>query len=928
MRRTTGLVGLCALALTLGGCDLFDSADQRVARAEREIAAHDYRTAMIELKNALQDDPQHLRARLRLAEVEYRLGDLSSAEKDLRHARELGAADHETAGLEASILLALGKSRELLRRMDAGELKPSAESAPLIRGQALNGQRLFAEAIELLGKIPPTSGIHAEAQLAIAQAMAGQGQTDGALARLDELIRSQPEFSEALVARAGLQAQHGGFAAAQADLERAREIEKNSLALNVVQRTRLLTMLGEVQLASGKVDEAAATQAELARIAPDGVVTRVLSARISMARQDYASAAATLQRVLVAVPDLVPARFLLGAALLAQGNVGQAEQHLAEVLQRAPENLEARKLLAQVRLRLGRPDAVLQIMSPVQAADDPQAAFIMGLAKLQRGDAAAGVAQMERAVAAHPRDRALQLDLAAAYIATNNPAKAIDLLQQNARPLPAMRESALLASALLMADAERDARAVVDAMLVRLPRDPQAYDFGAGFYAGLRDPKRARELSDHALALRPESRDSILVRARLELQAGDADAAARWLEKAARIDDRDGAVSLMRADLQVQRGDASGAARLLQDLRARDPESLESRLRLAALYLKQKDSRSLLEVVEEISRLAARRPAAFQQLGFLYLESGRFDDALAAFQQAANADPANPSYWLDTARAQLALGNSPAARAALLKANAMRPDWLPAAGTLALLDLREGHSDAALSRVAELRNQNPRDTGLLTLEGDLQMAMNNFPRAVTAYDQAAKLVPSPSLAVKSYRARQAGKLPNERQPLESWIASHPSDVEVRLVLAEAYRQGGESRQGAAQYELLIQRGVSSAGVLNNLAWIYYEMRDPRAEAMAARAYEAAPDSAAVADTYGWILLEAGKGPDALPLLEKAAAKGGDPSIEFHYAAALIRTGSVEQGRQRLTDLIRHSPNFPDAPRVRELLNSSALSRPQ
>jgi len=121
----------------LPGCDLFRSADERVARAEQQMAAQDYPAAMIELKNALQDEPNNFRARTRLAEVEFRLGDVISAEKDLRRAFELGTPAPQDAELMARIQLALGRGRQLLAQLDAHELQLTDSAEPYYRGQAL-----------------------------------------------------------------------------------------------------------------------------------------------------------------------------------------------------------------------------------------------------------------------------------------------------------------------------------------------------------------------------------------------------------------------------------------------------------------------------------------------------------------------------------------------------------------------------------------------------------------------------------------------------------------------------------------------------------------------------------------------------------------------------------------------------------------------
>jgi predicted Zn-dependent protease len=52
--------------------------------------------------------------------------------------------------------------------------------------------------------------------------------------------------------------------------------------------------------------------------------------------------------------------------------------------------------------------------------------------------------------------------------------------------------------------------------------------------------------------------------------------------------------------------------------------------------------------------------------------------------------------------------------------------------------------------------------------------------------------------------------------------------------------------------------------------MYYERKDPRALEYAKKAYEVAPDVAAVADTYGWILVESGELQQGIELLTKAA----------------------------------------------------------
>ena len=82
---------------------------------------------------------------------------------------------------------------------------------------------------------------------------------------------------------------------------------------------------------------------------------------------------------------------------------------------------------------------------------------------------------------------------------------------------------------------------------------------------------------------------------------------------------------------------------------------------------------------------------------------------------------------------------------------------------------------------------------------------------------------------------------------------------------------------------------SMAVALNNLAWSYYVKKDERAIATAKRAYEAAPNSASVLDTYGWILAERGDLALGIEMLSRAASLASDNAeIKNHLKEAKSR----------------------------------------
>ena len=107
-------------------------------------------------------------------------------------------------------------------------------------------------------------------------------------------------------------------------------------------------------------------------------------------------------------------------------------------------------------------------------------------------------------------------------------------------------------------------------------------------------------------------------------------------------------------------------------------------------------------------------------------------------------------------------------------------------------------------------------------------------------------------------------------------------------------------------------------ILNNLAWLYYQSNDARAEATAAKAYQMSPADASIADTYGWILGERGKVAEGLKILKTAEA-GGGPDVKYHYAAALARSGNADEARRLLKALLESSESFSAQADARRLM---------
>lgn len=919
--RALAIGGMLAVVmLASGGCDFLVSPQQRYERAQSLVAEGEYRRALVELKNALQKQPELHEARALLAAVALWLGDPASAQTELDRLPK-SEGDDPHADLRIRIDLAQGHFPAALEKLakPAGTIKPAR--VQLYRGLALQGIGKTPEAQEAFQAAAQLDPTLLEAQVGIAETTAARGDLAGALTLATKLTEQHPQAALAWYSQGSLLARSSQNEAAQAALTKAHQLA--SKQLDVPRQASLLSTLIEMQLAARDLDGARKNLEAMNRLVAGSPLAAMMAARISMAANDYASAASGLRRLVNAAPQFTQARYLLGVALVAQGNLEQASQELNQVVEQAPQNLEARQLLAQVRMRLQDPDGALRVLVPAIEADADNSrltAMFEGV-RNQAGADRETIQTLEKALAESPNSRGLQMQLASAYLQASQPAKATSLLRkmgvgEKADP----KREALLLQAITLSEGQAAARAQVQSMLASHGSEPGIVSIAAGYYARVGEFDKGRALLTEALAKHPKQPELLFALARVEWTARRVDAARSALQKLIEIDPANIPAQLTLVELDLAQGNTPAAATRLESIHQAHPKAVEPPLMLARLALAKDDAKRADAFIKAALETAQKRADVLNSAGLLYLESGRYDQALELFQEGTAADLTNPVLWLNQGRAQLGLNQRGQARESLQKALNLRPEWLPAVGALAFLEVQEGNGAAALNRVAALKQAHPNNAALLALEGEVYLVLQKYAEAAQAYEAAAKIRPAPELATKIYQARLAGRLPKPMEAMEQWAREHPENVGFRNMLADAYIKSGDKRQAAEQYQLILQRHPKHVASLNNLAWLYYEMGDQRALATAREAYALAPQSAAIMDTLGWILVRSGQVSDGLPLLEKAAASANAPAeIKYHYAAALARSGSKDQAREQLTQLLGTQALFDSRAEAQQLL---------
>jgi len=916
---------LACVLLLLAACSA--SNDELLTRARSSMERGDYRAASIDLKKLLQREPRNAEARYAFGIVSLASGDPGSAARELRVASELGIPRER-------IVVPLARAFLADRRYDdalvAADVEVSSDEQILaelhvLRGDAQLGANRSAEAVAEFERALSIDDSLVRARIGLASAKL---QTDGfeaARREADIAMKAAPQDAQVRLVNASIYLRDRRFEGAMQNYEAAARIaEENGI---LAQRAAALAGLCESQLALGRLDDASTTIEELAGLAPEGSITLYLRARTAFLRGDYDHARTDLERILARDPGNRPAQLLLGAVNYVQGNLEQADMHLSGVLAVEPTNNFARRLLTETRLRQRRPREALQAIqgrdgfTQGSSTDTAMNMALAGTAHIEAGDLDAGLSYLEKAAASTDDPRTI-MQLAAGYMAAGRIETAIRILDAlKVEGAAGQRRDLLLINARLRADDRAGAIDLARSLADRQDKAAETQALVGGMLVAAGDRKAARHYFDRALALEPGNPASHINLGKLDLLEGNnALAQERFLE-ALRLKPGHPAAQVAMAQTTLARGDREGAVQWLENARKDNPDAVEPRVLLAQYYLGRRDLSRAETLAGEAIRLSPDNAFALNVLGVTLAASGRMRDGVDALSRAVDAQPQSAAARFNLARVYLANGEAEQALETARESLKLAPQNVQAMALIAALETSRGGHDEARRLLAEIRKIDAKYPGIDVLEGELALRTGNAAAAVRAFDSAMTKVPTASIAISAFAARRAAKSANATAPLEQWLATHPNDGRVRLVLSDALSDAGDAEGAIKQLERAVQADGNNVVALNNLALMYQKRGDARSLAMAERASRIAPKSAAILDTHGWILFQRGRESDALVQLEQAAAIAPrDPDIGYHYAAALARNGKSEQAERRLVALLRDHPAFSEREAARSLLS--------
>ena len=914
------MVLLTVLTLaSVGGCGRSSDTQSLMAKAQEYRQKGNVAASIIELKNVLQKTPDHAEARYWLGVDYLDEGDSKSAEAELRRALTLGVGPEKALPPLGRSLLAQGKFKEALDETDPARISSAQGSPELlsVRARAQLAMGNVAEAKKSFDQALALQPEYVDALLGKARLAASEKKLDEAARLIERALAGAPKSIEAWLMKGDVAGVRNDEAGATAAYQKVLELKPD----NVLAHSNIASL----HIAAGRFDDARKHIEQARKLAPANPMTNYLLALLEFRKQNFPAAREAVLQVLKVAPNHLPSVLLAGAIEFALGSHAQAQAYLELVLNRVPNHLYARKLLIGSLAKSGQVPRALEILQPglKQAPEDGALMILAGELYMQSNEFAKATRFFEQAAKLDPKSAGTRTKLGVSRLALGETDRALaDLdsaVQLNSDQYQA--DVMLIMSHLQRRDYEQALKAAAG-LEKKQPNNPLTFNLKAAIYLAKKDVAAARKQLERALELQPTYIAAAMNLAQLDLQDKNPQAGRRRFE-AILEKDKDNVQALLAL---AEFGPRIGATQKeqiewLERARKASPAAVQPQLMLARLYAGAGDTKKALEVAQQAQASNRDNVEVLDTLGAIQLAAGEKNQALTTYNRLAALQPKSPVALYRLAGAQAANANRAEAASTLKKVLALKPDFIEAQAALVELEILAGHLPEAMKIAQQMQKQTAKSALGFVLEGDVLMAQKKFPQAAKVYETAYGMGNNGTLAIKLHAAyTQAGKPQEAEAKLAQRLKDSPDDVGVRIYSAEASLKSGQYQNAIEQYEWLLRKQPDNVLALNNLAWAYQQVKDPRALQTAEHAYKLKPDNAAIADTLGWMLVEQGNTKRGIEVLQKAVDAAPNAfDIRYHLAQALAKSGDKTKARNELERLLSTDAKFPQQAEALALL---------
>lgn len=895
--RSVGLIMLLLIAGG-GGCGKEKSDAEYLEEAKKFQDRGELSKAGIELKNALQVNPDNIEARRLLGLLYLMVGNGEGAEKELQRAVDLKISYQAVAlPLLQSVYLQRDYRRMLQQiKMPEGLDRESQAEWYVLRGRAR---------IEMGQLIDARSEFAAAARVAPESKQVFLGRSldafysknyEGAERQLDLALSKDPKFAEALTLKGDILRLQGKLQEAEALYTSAILARRINLG-DIYKRARVRIDLKNYAGAEADANSVAAR-------VPNSVEAHLLKGILSLNNNNAEAAETALREAARLIPGNEEIQYYLAVAISLRNQPQQAKAILESLVIKDPYFYPAVLALSTIEIKAENYNRARTLLLPFVASKKQDAAFLKLYVDLliRAGEYQEALPHALKLIEIDPRDVTSRILLGSAYLGLNRYADAIGEFD---RVLVTEPDNYLVrglkVKAFIAAGQMDQAMDVASKWAQDKKQDADALLALAEIYRKIGDLKSARDTYLAILAVQKNNAIAMNGIAQLNvLTKRSADALssyqALWNANPGNVD---AALALSAEDFKQGRS-STGIGRLELAI-DRNPADLRPMLSLGEYYLNANRADKTVSILRPGENKFGNDSNWLNLMVAALVAEKNVDSARNLMEKLDNIPGADgiKAYWW--AQIHALSGESELANTSLENAYRINPENLRIGLAYFRKNVLTKDYGSAQSVIDSLARYHPDEPEVYAQRGWYELMQKQYSNAVSDLMVAYEKAPTLEVLINLSRAAFSNNQFNYSvELLSSGLKKFGNNVALFKELAEMYLVSGMPDQAVQVMRKAVSAGVNDPIIYNNLAWQLKDKEPAVALGYANKAVELAPNSAGVQDTLGQILVEQKQYEQGLRALSEAVRmSGGDLRIRLHYIEALINARLLAQAKNEI-----------------------------
>lgn len=676
---------------------------------------------------------------------------------------------------------------------------------------------------------------------------------------------------------------------------------------------------GQLSRLAGELDEALKQADDVIAAQPDKAPARVLRGQVLERQKRLEDAEAEFKQAMELDSTDTAPTFLYADFLVRNGKSAEAEplfRRLVEIKPEFPSYSALGSFLARDPKRDAETEGIFREAiakaKPEQLSTAYRTLASFYYARNRFDDSEK---TLKEAIEKASEDLETIYALARFYVARGDDKKADAMVEQATQAKPDEEKTWLVLSAFrsrkgdlagALAAAEDALKRNPESKTARLRKAELLLDMG--YREGSKEKiAEGRSITDAVLAKEAGNPDALFVKAKIDLAEGRNEDAVTVLRRALDAKPDWAQAHLLLGSALFLQNDRNGARTEVARAVELEPDLAEARKLLARIHAA---SGQFDLAVEEGRKYLVARPKdaeARLQLAQSIVRLGKPQDAMIELEKIPEKDRDAEIYYA-IGRVDLVLNKPGPARAALEKADALRPSHPEVLQAILQLDQSEGRLKDSMERIAKAVSANPQSAMLVRLQGVGYVLDGRVNDAELSFRRAIELDPTDLGAYQSLASlmAQAGRLDETIKTYEKALESQPNSAPVNMTLGSLYESTGDNAKAMQFYEKAISIDPNLAAAKNNLAYLLAESGQglDRALDLAQEAKASLPDNSNAADTLGWVLFRKGVPGAAIGYLKEAesGSRQGEEGlgvIRHHLAQAYEANNEPERAKEAL-----------------------------